>query len=70
MSKMPELVSKTITDTEFGYTVAWDYGKAGSGVDSVYIPPHNPEQAARNRAQLNRLLARFGYKLKEGEMRG
>lgn len=65
MSKMPELISKTTTDTEDGYIVTWDYGKGGTTRVRVYIPPHDPERAARNRAELNRVLARYGYKLCE-----
>lgn len=65
-----ELISKTTTDTEDGYIVTWDYGKAGTTRVRVYIPPHDPEQAARNRAQLNRVLARHGYKLAEREADG
>lgn len=67
MSKEILLVSKEITELEDGYTVTWDFGEAGGGVDRVYIPPHDPEEAARNRAQLNRVLARYGYRLKETE---
>ncbi len=65
MSKSFLLVNKEITELEDGYTVAWNFGDAGGGVDRVYIPPHDPEEAARNRAQLNRVLARYGYRLKE-----
>lgn len=68
MSKMPQAVSKIITEHEDGYSVAWDFGEAGGGVDRVYIPPRDPERAARNRAQLNAVLARYGYVLrKDGE---
>lgn len=68
MSKMPQVVSKIITEHEDGYSVAWDFGEAGGGVDRVYIPPRDPERAARNRAQLNAVLARYGYVLrKDGE---
>lgn len=42
-----------------------DFGKDGGGVDKVCIPPYDPQEAARNRAQLNRVLARYGYRLKE-----
>lgn len=63
MSKTPELLSKTITDFEDGYAVTWDYGEAGTSRVRVYVPPHDPEQAARNRAEINRILARHGYKL-------
>ena len=66
MSKMPQVVSKIITEHEDGYSVAWSFGPAGGGVDRIYIPPRDPEQAARNRAQLNAVLARYGYKLMEG----
>ena len=66
MSKMPQAVSKIITEHEDGYSVAWSFGPAGGGVDRIYIPPRDPEQAARNRAQLNAVLARYGYKLMEG----
>ena len=48
-------------------TNATGYGKAGTTRVRVYIPPHDPERAARNRAQLNRVLARYGYKLVERE---
>lgn len=65
MSKSFLLVSKEITELEDGYTVAWNFGDAGSGVDRVYIPLHDPEEAVRNRANLNRVLARYGYRLKE-----
>ena len=34
-------------------------------MDKVCIPPYDPQEAARNRAQLNRVLARYGYRLKE-----
>lgn len=68
MSKMPQVVSKIITEHEDGYSVAWSFGTAGGGVDRIYIPPRDPEQAARNRAQLNAVLARYGYVLrKDGE---
>lgn len=72
MSKMPQVVSKIITEHEDGYSVAWDFGEAGGGVDRVYIPPRDPGRAARNRAQLNAVLARYGYVLaeKEGESGG
>lgn len=66
MSKMPQVVSNIITEYEDGYSVAWSFGPAGGGVDRIYIPPRDPEQAARNRAQLNAVLARYGYKLMEG----
>lgn len=66
MSKMPQVVSNIITEHEDGYSVAWSFGPAGGGVDRIYIPPMDPEQAARNRAQLNAVLARYGYKLMEG----
>lgn len=65
MSREVVLVSKEITELEDGYSVTWDFGKAGGGVDKVCIPPYDPQEAARNRAQLNRVLARYGYRLKE-----
>lgn len=65
MSKMPQVVSNIITEHEDGYSVAWSFGPAGGGVDRIYIPPRDPEQAARNRAQLNAVLDRYGYKLME-----
>lgn len=67
MGKIPQVVSKVITEYEDGYSVTWDFGEAGGGVDRVYIPPRDPERAARNRAQLNAVLARYGYVLKEKE---
>ena len=66
MSQKPQVVSKIITEHPDGYSVAWDFGPDGGGVDRVYYPPHDPEKAARNRAQLNAVLARYGYKLMEG----
>lgn len=65
MSREVVLVSKQITELEDGYSVTWDFGKDGGGVDKVCIPPYDPQEAARNRAQLNRVLARYGYQLKE-----
>lgn len=65
MSQMPELLCKTTTETEDGYTVYRDYGSQGGGIDRVYIPPHDPDRAAQNRRQLNAVLARYGYKLQE-----
>ncbi len=65
MARKPQLVSKIITEYEDGYSIAWDFGPDGGGVDRVYIPPRDPERAARNRAHLNDLLARYGYRLKE-----
>lgn len=67
MSMEVVLVSKKITELEDGYSVTWDFGKDGGGVDKVCIPPYDPQEAARNRAQLNRVLARYGYRLKETE---
>ncbi|MDO4810569.1 MAG: hypothetical protein Q3985_01365 [Eubacteriales bacterium] len=65
MSQMPEMLCKTTTETEDGYTVYRDYGKQGGGVDRVHVPPHDPDRAAKNRRQLNAVLARYGYKLQE-----
>lgn len=62
MSRMPEIVEKPITKASDGYTVHRDYDGIS---DCVHIPPHDPETAARNRKQLNAVLARYGYKLKE-----
>ncbi len=65
MSQIPEMLCKKTTETEDGYTVYRDYGKQGGGVDYVHVPPHNPDCAAKNRRQLNAVLARYGYKLQE-----
>ena len=65
MSQMPEMLCKTTTETEDGYTVYRDYGKQGGGVDRVHVPPHDPDRAAKNRRQLNAVLARYGYRLQE-----
>lgn len=61
---LPE-VTRTFIETEDGYAVSNDYGKAGGGMDRVHIPPSDPVAAARNRRALNAVLARFGYKLEE-----
>lgn len=65
MSREVVLVRKEITELEDGYSVTWDFGEDGGGVDKVCIPPYDPQEAVRNRAQLNRVLARYGYRLKE-----
>ena len=66
MSRMPEAISKVITEHEDGYSITWDFGeKYGGGTDRVIIPPPNPEEAAKNRAVLNAILGRYGYRLKE-----
>ena len=49
--------------TEYGYQVEHDCGKQGKAVDAVYVPPHDPEAAARTRRDVNAVLERYGYRL-------
>ena len=42
MSQKPQVVSKIITEHPDGYSVAWDFGADGGGVDRVYYAPQDP----------------------------
>ena len=53
--------------TATGYAVVHDFGSQGKATDTVQIPPHDPEAAARTRRDINAVLARYGYRLADRE---
>ncbi len=54
-------------DTEYGYQAVHDYGNQVKSTDTVLVPPHDPESAARTRREISAVLARYGYRLADRE---
>ncbi len=63
MDKVAPIVHTT--PTQDGWITSADHGKDGISRSEVHILPGTPEEAARNRTELNRVLGRFGYKVTE-----
>lgn len=63
----PTYPIKTKTETEFGWIFVSDYGPQGKSVSYVYRGQGTPEEAEKNRANLNRVLGRMGYQLAGAE---
>jgi hypothetical protein len=49
--------------TEYGWDCVTDYGKKGVTTVKVHIGHGTPEDAARHRADLDRVLRQYGYQL-------
>lgn len=60
-------VKREYIKTEYGYKVVHDYGPQGCCTDHVYVPPYDPEAAAKTRREINAVLAQYGYRLAEKE---
>lgn len=63
-SRMPKT---EYINTEYGYQAVHDYGNQVKSTDTVLVPPHDPEAAARTRREINAVLARYGYRLADRE---
>lgn len=61
MEKTSPIIQKTMT--EDGWIVTADYGAQGVSRGQVHIAQGTPEEGAKNRRELERVLARFGYRL-------
>lgn len=49
--------------TAYGWDCITDYGKQGVTTVRVHVGHGTPEEAARNRANLDRVLREYGYQL-------
>jgi len=55
----------TREETADGWITRADYGKQGVSIAQAHMAQETPEQVAANRKELERVLARFGYRLRE-----
>lgn len=63
---MNEAIYPIVTreETPDGYIIRWDYGpKQGVTTGIVHRAAPNPEERERNRKNINRVIARYGYVL-------